>query len=233
MIEARFDDLTGGRAVVPARPSPSASSRRRGPDEVAGALEAAEAAAATRAVGAGFVAYEAAPGLDPVPRRPGARSGRPVRRPAARLVRAVPQRQETVRRSNRATTRPRRADRPGARRSTRELRPGDRADPRAHRGRRHLPGEPHDPARATVAGRRARALPRPVLAQRARVRGVPERRAVPRALGVAGAVLPGRRRPHHDAADEGHGAARPLARGGRGDPRAPRRPRRRTAPRTR
>jgi para-aminobenzoate synthetase/4-amino-4-deoxychorismate lyase len=65
MIDARFDDLTG---VMP-------SFRLVGPvgvieatrtDEVAGAITAAEGAAARGLWVAGFITYEAAPGLDPV-----------------------------------------------------------------------------------------------------------------------------------------------------------------------
>ena len=64
MIEARFDDLSGG----------GTSFRLTGPvgvveatriDEVAGTIAAADAAAARGLWVAGFVAYEAAPGLDP------------------------------------------------------------------------------------------------------------------------------------------------------------------------
>ncbi len=64
MLEARFDDLTGA----------SDSFRLVGPvgvvealraDEVPGAIAAAESAAARGSWVAGFVAYEAAPGLDP------------------------------------------------------------------------------------------------------------------------------------------------------------------------
>ncbi len=67
MIEARFDDLTGA----------SDSFRLIGPvgvlealrlDEVAGTIAAAEGAAARGMWVAGFVAYEAAPGLDPAMR---------------------------------------------------------------------------------------------------------------------------------------------------------------------
>lgn len=64
MIEARFDDLTGAepsfRLIEPAGVLEATS-----PSEVAGVLEAAEAAAARGLWVAGFVAYEAAPGLDP------------------------------------------------------------------------------------------------------------------------------------------------------------------------
>jgi para-aminobenzoate synthetase/4-amino-4-deoxychorismate lyase len=64
MLEARFDDLT----------DPAGSFRLTGPvgvleayrvDEVAGAIEAAEAAAGRGLWVAGYLAYEAAPGLDP------------------------------------------------------------------------------------------------------------------------------------------------------------------------
>ena len=64
MIEARFDDLTGAsdsfRLVGPAGVLEALR-----PDEVAGAIEAAEGAAARGLWVAGFIAYEAAPGLDP------------------------------------------------------------------------------------------------------------------------------------------------------------------------
>jgi para-aminobenzoate synthetase/4-amino-4-deoxychorismate lyase len=63
VIEARFDDLTGAepsfRLVEPAGVLEATS-----PTEVPGVLEAAEAAAARGLWVAGFVAYEAAPGLD-------------------------------------------------------------------------------------------------------------------------------------------------------------------------
>ena len=64
VIEARFDDLTG------AEPSfrlvgPAGVLEARRPDEVPGVLAAAEQAAARGLWVAGFVAYEAAPGLDP------------------------------------------------------------------------------------------------------------------------------------------------------------------------
>jgi para-aminobenzoate synthetase/4-amino-4-deoxychorismate lyase len=64
MVEARFDDLTGSsssfRLVEPV--GVLEASR---PDEVVPVLEAAEAAAGRGLWVAGFVAYEAAPGLDP------------------------------------------------------------------------------------------------------------------------------------------------------------------------
>jgi para-aminobenzoate synthetase / 4-amino-4-deoxychorismate lyase len=64
VIEARFDDLTGAepsfRLVEPAGVLEATS-----PDEVPGVLEAVEGAAARGLWVAGFVAYEAAPGLDP------------------------------------------------------------------------------------------------------------------------------------------------------------------------
>jgi para-aminobenzoate synthetase/4-amino-4-deoxychorismate lyase len=65
MIAARFDDLTPGaeRCFELAEPVGLLEARR--PGEVPGVLEAAEAAAARGLWVAGFVAYEAAPGLDP------------------------------------------------------------------------------------------------------------------------------------------------------------------------
>ncbi|HEY8116480.1 MAG TPA: aminodeoxychorismate synthase component I [Actinomycetota bacterium] len=65
MIEARFDDLVAGaeRAFRLAEPVGVIEARR--PGEVAGAIDAAGSAAARGLWAAGFVAYEAAPGLDP------------------------------------------------------------------------------------------------------------------------------------------------------------------------
>jgi para-aminobenzoate synthetase/4-amino-4-deoxychorismate lyase len=65
MVEARFDDLS-----APGRPSfrlvgPVGVLEARRPDEVAGVLDAAEAAAARGLWAAGMICYEAAPGLDP------------------------------------------------------------------------------------------------------------------------------------------------------------------------
>ena len=69
--------------------------------------------------------------------------------------------------------------------------------------------------RLAGAGRRAGPLPRPVLRAARRVRRVPEPRALPGALGLPGVVLPHRRRPHHDEADEGNGAPGALVGRGR------------------
>ncbi|HEX7247209.1 MAG TPA: aminodeoxychorismate synthase component I [Actinomycetota bacterium] len=64
MIEARFDDLTqASESFRMVGPGGVVEARR--PDEVAGVIAAAEAAAARGSWVAGFVAYEAAPGLDP------------------------------------------------------------------------------------------------------------------------------------------------------------------------
>jgi para-aminobenzoate synthetase/4-amino-4-deoxychorismate lyase len=64
MLDARFDDLTGTspsfRLVGPVGVLEATR-----PDEVLGVLRAADAAAARGLWAAGFVAYEAAPGLDP------------------------------------------------------------------------------------------------------------------------------------------------------------------------
>jgi len=64
VIEARFDDLTG---VEPSfrLVGPAGVLEARRPDEVPGVLAAAEQAAARGLWVAGFVGYEAAPGLDP------------------------------------------------------------------------------------------------------------------------------------------------------------------------
>ena len=65
MIDARFDDLTPGaeRAFRLAEPVGVLEARR--PDEVAPTIEAAGAAAARGLWAAGYVAFDAAPGLDP------------------------------------------------------------------------------------------------------------------------------------------------------------------------
>ncbi len=64
MIDARFDDLTdAGTSFRLTDPVGILEAKR--PDEVGPALEAAEAAALRGLWVAGFVAYEAAPGLDP------------------------------------------------------------------------------------------------------------------------------------------------------------------------
>ena len=65
MIEARFDDLLPGaeRSFRLVEPVGVIEARRAG--EVPDAIEAAEAAASRGLWAAGFVAYEAAPGLDP------------------------------------------------------------------------------------------------------------------------------------------------------------------------
>jgi para-aminobenzoate synthetase/4-amino-4-deoxychorismate lyase len=64
VIEARYDDLTpGGKSFRLVDPIGVVEARR--PDEVVGCLEAAAAAASRGLWAGGFVAYEAAPGLDP------------------------------------------------------------------------------------------------------------------------------------------------------------------------
>jgi para-aminobenzoate synthetase/4-amino-4-deoxychorismate lyase len=63
MIEARFDDLTpGGSSFRLIGPAGVVEARR--PDEVADVIAAAESSAQRGVWAAGFVAYEAAPGLD-------------------------------------------------------------------------------------------------------------------------------------------------------------------------
>ena len=64
MIEARFDDLTPGGASF-RLVGPVGVFEARRPDEVADVLEAAESSAQRGLWVGGFVAYEAAPGLDP------------------------------------------------------------------------------------------------------------------------------------------------------------------------
>jgi para-aminobenzoate synthetase / 4-amino-4-deoxychorismate lyase len=65
MIEARFDDLVPGSEHSFRLVEPVGLLEARQPAEVAGTIEAAEAAAERGLWVAGFVAYEAAPGLDP------------------------------------------------------------------------------------------------------------------------------------------------------------------------
>ena len=64
MTLSRFDDLTPGAERSFRLEEPVGVLEARRPDEVPGVLEAAEAAAARGLWAAGFVAYEAAPGLD-------------------------------------------------------------------------------------------------------------------------------------------------------------------------
>jgi para-aminobenzoate synthetase/4-amino-4-deoxychorismate lyase len=65
MIEARFDDLVPGSERSFRMVEPVGLLEARKPGEVPGTIEAAEAAAARGLWVAGFVAYDAAPGLDP------------------------------------------------------------------------------------------------------------------------------------------------------------------------
>ena len=65
MIEVRFDDLTFGAERSFRLVEPVGVLEARRPSEVAGVIEAAEAAAARGLWAGGLVAYEAAPGLDP------------------------------------------------------------------------------------------------------------------------------------------------------------------------
>jgi len=65
VIEARFDDLVRGAERAFRLVEPVGIIEARRPAEVAGAIDAADSAAARGLWAAGFVAYEAAPGLDP------------------------------------------------------------------------------------------------------------------------------------------------------------------------
>ncbi len=64
MLDARFDDLTGASASF-RLVGPVGVLEATRPDEVSGTIAAAEAAAVRGLWVAGFLAYEAAPGLDP------------------------------------------------------------------------------------------------------------------------------------------------------------------------
>ena len=212
----------------------SACWRPRAPVRSSRVLEAAEAAAGRGLWVAGFVSYEAAPGLDPAlvvrPRDPeDAFAALP-----ARVVRDV-----RARRGDHAAAPPRRGGAAGARRhvgaddAPRAVRVRRRADPRADRGRRDLPGQPHDAPALPRRRRRARPVPRPLLRAAGRVLGLPRPRPVPRALRLARAVLRAPRRRDRDQADEGNRAARTVARGGSRRRRRGCSPPRRTARRTR
>jgi para-aminobenzoate synthetase/4-amino-4-deoxychorismate lyase len=65
VIEARFDDLSPGHERSFRLTGPVGVVEAHRPDEVAGVLEAAASAAARGLWAGGFVAYEAAPGLNP------------------------------------------------------------------------------------------------------------------------------------------------------------------------
>jgi para-aminobenzoate synthetase/4-amino-4-deoxychorismate lyase len=65
MLEARFDDLTPGAERAFRLTEPAGVLVARWPEEVPGAIEAAEGAAARGLWAGGYVAYEGAPGLDP------------------------------------------------------------------------------------------------------------------------------------------------------------------------
>ena len=105
----------------------------------------------------------------------------------------------------------------------RRLRRGDRADPRAHRRRRHVPGQPH----AARSRRRSTATPAACTAtsaSRSAARTAPT--STPGRYRVLSASPELFFRIDGDRimtrADEGHRAARSMARRGRGDPRTAR-----------
>ncbi len=219
MIEARFDDLTGAepsfRLVEPVGVLEATRT-----EEVVGVLEAADAAAARGLWVAGMVAYEAAPGLDPALRV----RRRPLGDPFAELPLAwfamFEGRQETTLPEPPAGAAPGASVwEPSVDRS--RVRRGHRADPRSHRRRRHVPGQLHAAPARPGRRRSPRPLPGPVLRPARALRRLPRPRPLPGAVRVAGALLPPRRRPHRDEADEGHGPAGSVARGRRGQPRAP------------
>jgi para-aminobenzoate synthetase / 4-amino-4-deoxychorismate lyase len=65
VLEARFDDLTPGAERAFRLVEPAGVLLARWPEDVAGTIEAAEGASARGLWVGGYVAYEAAPGLDP------------------------------------------------------------------------------------------------------------------------------------------------------------------------
>ncbi len=181
MIEARFDDLTAGRrAVVPAR---RAGGRGRGSTARRGRRASWRRRRRRPNAACG------SPGSSPTRRRPGLDPELAVRVRApddpfaelplawfalferaedAAAARTAPPRRPAT--SGESPWRPS-VDRGGVRR-------GHRADPGAHRRRRHVPGEPHDPAARGGRGRRARPLPGP--------RACAQRGALLRATSIVG-----------------------------------------------
>ena len=106
-------------------------------------IAAADAAAARGLWVAGFVAYEAAPGIDPALTVRAREPDDPLLRFPLAWFAMFERREETVLPSPRDDQPETAGSRPGALRRSRPLRRRDRTDPRAHRGRGHLSGEPH------------------------------------------------------------------------------------------
>ncbi len=212
MIEARFDDLTG-EAPSFRLTDPAGVLEATRPEDVAPTLSAAEGAAARGLWVAGFVAYEAAPGMDPslVVR------ARATDDPFARLPLAwfamFQQRQETVLPSPRDdAVPPSDAWIPTVGR--------DRYDLAIERIRGHIAaGDTYQVnhtlrLRSTVQGDE-RGLYRDLCYAQRGAHAAYLNAGRYRILSASPELffrLDGERA--HDAADEGHGAARPLARGG-------------------
>ncbi len=95
MIDARFDDLTGMSASFRLS-EPVGVLEAMHADEVIGVLEAAEAATARGLWAAGYVAYEAASGVDPALRVVGRRQADPFSRMPLAWFAMFERREETV-----------------------------------------------------------------------------------------------------------------------------------------
>ena len=214
-IQARFDDLLSGAERSFRLVGPVGVTEARRPEEVAPALGALEATAAEGLWAAGFVAYEAAPGLDPdleVRSRPADDPFADLPLPWFAMFEAC-------------------QDDPldedaGPTASTGPWTPSvDRAayDAAIERIHAHIAaGDTYQvnhtlPTRSRFDGDERDLYGDLCLAQRGGCAAYLNAGRYRRALGLAGAVLPDRRRPHHHATDEGHRAARPLdGRGRRG-----------------
>ena len=193
VIEARFDDLTGQdpsfRLVGPA-----GVLEARRPDEVTGVLAAAEQAAARGLWVAGYVAYEAAPGLDPALRvRAPAPTTRSPTVPLAWF--AMFEGREETALPDPPADQPACRPPPGCPSMTRsDYDAAIGADPSAHRGRRHLPGQLHAARCAPASTATARGLYRDLcFAQRGAYAAYLDTGRYPRPVGLARAVLPDRR----------------------------------------
>ena len=223
MIEARFDDLVAGAERAFRLVEPVGVIEARRPSEVAGAIDAAESSASRGLWAAGFVAYEAAPGLDPelsvhvrAPDDPFAEL------PLAWF--ALFERKEDL-----PPLEPGRLDPSGSTGSP--WRPSvDRATYDATVERiRELIAAGHTyqvnhtiRLRAMIQGDERGFYRDLCLAQRGGYAAFLDLGRYRVLSASPRAVLPGRRRPHHDAPDEGHRSARPLAGRGRGDRGPPR-----------
>ena len=209
----------GGVGPRSASSDPSACSRRAAPTR-SPACSLRPRAPRPEACGwPGSSPYEAAPGPRPGAAGPGSRTG------GDPFVRAAPARGSRCSRTASETALPeppRRTPLGASPDAWRAIdRPRRATTRRSHAIREHIAaGDTYQVnhtlrLRSRRRRRRAGSVPRPLLRAAGRVRRLSQPRAVPRPLRLARALLPDRRRPDHDAPDEGHGAAGPLAGRGR------------------